>query len=152
MLFILLTGLLVRADGWGGSDRWKRLADYFNVWSCAALFAVLSAFFFPPLVALACGVAFLVWRLPGFNEWENWLNMFWRGWWTSAIGFLLISFVAHQHIIYGLLSVPFAAVYMTIYAGGYKWLPETIWGFSRHVWIEHASGWAFAAAILCIGL
>jgi hypothetical protein len=104
----------------------------------------------PPITALCAGLAFLIWRAPKFHGWENWANMYWRGWWTSAIGFTLVSYAAHGVPYYGLLSVPFAAIYMTIYAGGYKWLPQTILGFNRHVWIEHASGWEFRAFVLVI--
>jgi hypothetical protein len=150
-LSIIITGFLVRADGWGTDDpRWKKVADFLNAWSCAALFALLCAFSAPLLPSAVAGLAFLVWRMPGFNGWENWLNMYWRGWWTSALGFGLLSCVVHGNPCYGILSVPFAAVYMTIYAGGYKWLPQTILGYDHHVWIEHASGWAFRAFILAI--
>jgi hypothetical protein len=147
-MFLILTGFLVRADGWGGDDSWKRVANFFNVWSCSALFALLSVFYAPLITALACGIAFLVWRLPAFHGWDSWVNMYWRGWWTSAIGFTLLSYIVHGHSGYGLLSVPFAAVYMTIYVSGYKWMPQTILSFDRHVWIEHASGWAFGLFIL----
>ena len=150
LLYIILTGFLVRADGWGGAGRWKRGSDAFNAFSCSALFAVLCVFIMPPATAFTAGLAFLVWRLPGFHGWENCLNMFWRGLWTSAVGFTMLSYVAQGHPYYGLLSVPFAAVYMLIYSGAYNWLPEKFWGFNRHVWVEHASGWAFGAFILVI--
>jgi len=143
MLSVILTGFLVRADGWGGSK-------LLNVWSCSALFALLCALSAPLLPSLVAGLAFLLWRAPGFNGWENWLGMYWRGLWTSFLGFTLLSCVARAYPLYGLLSMPFAAVYMLIYSGGYKWLPNKIFGFDRHVWIEHASGWAFDAAILTI--
>lgn len=153
LIHIILTGFLARAAGWGAdSPRWKPVANLFDAWSCAALFALLSAFYVPLLVAPACGVAFLVWRLPGFNKWESWPNMFWRGLGTSVIGFTLVSLVAHGNLYGWVLSIPFAAVYMLIYAGGYKWLPQTILGFDRHVWIEHASGWVFGATILWASL
>jgi hypothetical protein len=170
---IILTGFLVRADGWGTDEpRWQRLAKFFNAFSCAGLFALLCALSSPLLPSLAAGLAFLVWRLPGFrmgglpkiitkfihptrwlaaeNGWQNWRNMFVRGLWTSAVGFTLISLVAHGHIWGVLLAAPFSAAYMLIYSGGYKWLPETIFGFNRHVWIELASGSAFGAFILAV--
>lgn len=150
-LYVVLSGFLVRADGWGTDDpRWKPAAKFFNVWSCGGLFALISAFFVSPLVALAAGGAFVAWRLPGFNKWEDWENMFWRGAWTSFIGFTLVSLAAHDSLLGGVLSVPFSIVYASIYAFGYKYLPQEILGFNKHVWIEHASGWAFSVFILAV--
>jgi hypothetical protein len=151
LLHIILTGFLVRADGWGTDNpRWQRVAKFLNVWSCAGLFTLLSLFYFPPLVALACGASFVLYRISGFNGWQNWLNMLWRGFWPTFIGFTVLSLVAHGVPYWGVLSVPFAALYMLVYAGGYKWLPETILGFNRHVWIEHASGWLFGATVMLV--
>lgn len=149
-LLYIMTGFLVRADGWGSVGRWKRLSDAFNVFSCSALFALLCAFIMPPLTALCAGLAFLIWRLPGFHAWNDWVNMYWRGWWTSAIGFTALSYVVYGHPCYGLLSVPFAAIYTLIYSGAYNWLPNKFFVFNRHVWVEHASGWVFGAFILMI--
>ena len=152
LAYIIIGGLLARADGWGSSSpRWKKLSDFFNAFSCGGLFALATLLLTEDvLTSLAAGVAFIVWRAPGFNSWEKWGAMFWRGLWPSAIGFTLLSYVAHGHGWLGLLALPFSAIYMTIYAGGYKWLPETILGFNRHVWIEHATAWVFGAFILAV--
>jgi hypothetical protein len=66
------------------------------------------------------------------------------------LGFGLLSYVQHGNIDGAIYSVPFAAIYMVIYSGGYRWLPEKVLGLNRHVWIEHASGWAFDAYALMI--
>lgn len=156
LLYILATGFLVRADGWGPINHevaksWHpwvlRASKFFNAWSCSALFAVLSALYFEPLVGAACGLAFLIFRLPGFHGWQNWKEMYWRGLWTSAIGFALIGIAAHVTPYFGFASIPFAALYMLTYAGGYKWLPYDFFGFQLHVWIEQTSGWLLAATI-----
>jgi hypothetical protein len=76
--------------------------------------------------------------------------MVWRGFWPAFIGLTLLSAVAHGHPFYGLLSVPFAALYALIYVGGYKWAPETILGFNRHVWIEQSRGWLIGAMVLAV--
>jgi predicted lysophospholipase L1 biosynthesis ABC-type transport system permease subunit len=159
ILFIIATGFLVRADGWGPQDGWvfatwpewkRRASKFFNVWSCSALFVVLSAFLFPPLVALACGVAFALYRFPGFNPWQVWRYMFLRGLWPTAIGFAIVAAVSGASLWFALLCVPFAVIYASIYSGGYRYLPQTILGLDRHVWIEHASAWAFAPFIILI--
>ncbi len=152
MLYIILTGFLVRADGWASADqKLKPYTDFFNAWPCGGLFGLLTLFMTgDALISLIAGLAFVLFRAPGFDGWQNWLNMFWRGWWTSAIGFSVLSCVAYGHPCFGLLSVPFSAIYMTTYAGGYKWLPEKILNFDRHVWIEHASGWVFGLVVLII--
>jgi hypothetical protein len=145
MIYLIVTGFLVRADGWGG---YPRIDKYFNAITCSLLFALLTAFYASPLVAVVAGFAFWLFRAPGFDGWQNWLNMLWRGFWPTFIGFTVLSLVAHGVPYYGVLSAPFAALYMLIYAGGYKWLPESILGFNRHVWIEHASGWLLGLFIL----
>lgn len=148
----ILAGFLVRADGrWGG------------VWYLGVLFGALCLTFAPPLTALACAAAFVLFRLPGFRNggfalvfdkylpdeqgWQTWPNMFVRGWWTTAIGYGLVSYAEHGNIDGAIYSVPFAAIYMLIYSGGYRWLPAKVLGLERHLWIEHASGWAFMGAI-----
>jgi hypothetical protein len=155
LLYIVFSGFLSRAKGWGAeadAPKWqKKLAAFLSIWTCGGLFALATLLLtLDALTALAAGVAFIVWRNPGFHGWEKWGAMFWRGLWPSAIGFTLLSYVTHGHGWLGLLSLPFSVIYMTIYAGGYKWLPETILGFKRHVWIELASGSAFGAFILAV--
>jgi hypothetical protein len=151
LIYIILTGFLDRAVGWGTDNpRWKRLAEFFEVWTCAGLFLLLSALYYGSLVGAACGAAFIAYRLPGFNGWQNWGAMFLRGLWPTAIGFTLVAATAHAPLFLGLLCVPFAALYMLVYSGGYAWLPETILGLNRHVWIEHASGWLFGAFIVIL--
>lgn len=148
VLYIIITGFLVRADGWGTDDpKYQRVAKFFNVWSCGGLFAVLTLVLTGLwLVSLVAGAAFIVWRMPGFNGWEKYWNMFARGAWTSFIGFTSLSYAAHGFPYCGWVFVPFSFVYAAIYAGGYKYLPNEIEGFGKHAWIEHASGWAFAIA------
>ena len=150
ILYIIFVGFLVRADGWGTEDkRWKKVSDVLNIWTCAILFGLLCLTITDAISAIACVGAFIIWRLPGFDGWQNYKEMYWRGLWTTAIGFTLVALTVHTSFS-GLLSIPFAAIYAAIYTGGYKYLPETILGFNRHVWIEHASGWAFCACILTI--
>lgn len=152
MFYMFLSGLLVRADGWGTDEpRWKSVANFFNAITCALIFAILTIVYTNDIITGFCaGWAFWIWRAPGFHGWEKWGAMFWRGLWSTSIGFTLLSYVAHGHGLLGLLTLPFSVIYMTIYAGGYKWLPETILGFNRHVWIEHASGLVFGAFILAV--
>ena len=152
LAYIVASGFLARADGWGTDDpRWQRVSKFFNAWSCSFLFAILTMVWCKdPLTGYAAGVAFWLFRGPGFHGWQNWGNMFLRGWWTSARGFAVLSCIVYQHPCFGILSVPFAALYMTTYSGGYAWLPEKILGFNRHVWIEHASAWEFSAFVLII--
>lgn len=154
--YIIAAGFLVRADGWGPESqaqaaawpKWVlRASKFFNVWSCAGLFTLLSLFYFHPLVALACGGAFVAYRLSGFHGWQNWREMFWRGLWTSAIGFTVIGLAAYGTPYFGFASIPFAALYALTYSGGYKWLPYSFLGFQLHVWIEHVSGYLLAAFI-----
>lgn len=151
LLYIILTGFLVRADGWGTKDPfWEHAAIIFDAWTCAALFTLISIIYFGFPVGFACGAAFLIYRLPGFDGWTNWKNMFMRGLWPSAIGFAAISLAAHGHAWFTLLAVPFAAMYAAIYVGGYTRFPETFLGLNQHVWIEHASGWLLAVYALLI--
>jgi hypothetical protein len=162
LFYITLTGFLVRADGWGPESnaqaaswpKWKlRASKFFNAWSCGALFAALSlATSGSFLVTLAAFFAFIVWRAPGFNGWQNFWAMFLRGAWTSLLGFAALSWAAAGHPFYGWLFIPFSIVYAAIYSGGYRYLPETIFGFNRHVWIENASGWAFGISVLIVQL
>jgi hypothetical protein len=176
LLYIILAGFLVRADGWGTKDPfWEGAAIFFDAWTCAALFMVISIFYFGFGIGLTCGAAFLIYRVPGFRfgglpdfitlhlppnrwlvetgAWTNYWNMFVRGMWPSALGFALISFMAHGHGWFALLAVPFAAMYAAIYVGGYKRFPETFLGLNQHVWIEHASGWLLAVyAMLIVAL
>lgn len=156
LLYIIFTGFLVRADGWGPESQaqaasWHpwvlRASKFFNAWSCSALFAALSALYFGPLVGVACGLAFLIFRLPGFNGWQNWREMFWRGLWTSAIGFTVIGLASYGTPYFGFAAIPFAALYMLTYAGAYKWLPYSFLGLQLHVWIELVSGYLLAAFI-----
>jgi hypothetical protein len=149
VLYIILTGILSRADGWGDSS-WPRVEKFFNAQTCSILFAILTTFYASPLVALAAGLAFWLFRAAGFDSWTDWFIVFWRGFWPTFIGFTLLSLVAHGIPYWGMLSVPFTALYALIYVGGYKWAPETILGFNRHVWIEHASGWLFGATVMLV--
>lgn len=178
LIDLAAAGFLVRADGWGGSERWEKLSDFFNVFTCSALFATLCALSAPPLDAFAAGLVFLVWRIFGFRNggasertlaripgwlgrtvramvvkeggWQSYTNMFVRGAWTGFIGFTLLSFVVHGHPFYAWLFIPFAATYACIYTGGYMYLPDKILGYDRHVWIEHASGWLLRACVILI--
>lgn len=132
ILYILFGGLLTRADGWGPENdvvraswpEWQRkLADFFNVWSCGGLFGVLSVIYTGNILAFAAGLSFVAWRLPGFDGWERWWPMWWRGFWTSAIGFTFLSLVLHHHPYYGLLAIAMGFGEM-IYPAVYKWLPD----------------------------
>lgn len=146
--YIIATGFLVRASGWGNEGRWKRIAEFFSDYTCAIIFGMLSAIFFEWQTGLACGAAFLLYRVPAFHGWQNWGEMFIRGFWPTAVGFGLIGFAAGTTPLVILLSVPFAALYMLAYSGGYKWLPEIILGFPKHTLIEQASGWLLGAFIV----
>lgn len=157
LAYTIASGFLVRASGWGPESaaqaaswpKWKLwLSEFLSDYTCAAIFGVLSALYFTPLVGAACLLAFLLYRIPAFHGWQNWREMFWRGLWPSAIGFTLIGLAAHGTPDFGFAAIPFAGFYMMAYSGGYKWLPETVLGFNRHVWIEHASKWLFAIFIL----
>lgn len=159
ILSSIATGFLVRADGWGPINHevaksWHpcvlRASKFFNVWSCAALYVMICLVLYTPIVALACGAAFVLFRLPGFNPWQVWRYMFLRGLWTTAAGFFLLCLATDANFMLSLLCVPFAAIYATIYSGGYKWLPQKILGLDRHVWIEHASGWQLHCFIMLI--
>jgi hypothetical protein len=151
VIYLVITGLLVRADGWGTDNpKLQPLAKFFDVWTCASLFTLLSTSLFGVYTGLASGAAFFIYRLSGFDGWKNWKNMYWRGLWTSAIGFTLVSIVVHGHAAYGLLAIPFSAIYMLIYSGAHNYLPENIGGFNKHVWVEHSSGWVFGSFLVFI--
>lgn len=159
LIFMILGGLLVRADGWGPENdtvaaswpKWKLFAaKFFNAITCSLIVAGITAILTTPLTGLAVGLAFWLFRAPGFDGWTNWLHMYWRGFWPTFIGFTALSLLVHNAPYFGLLSLPFAALYMLTYVGGYKWMPETILGYNRHVWIEHISGWLFIAHVLFI--
>lgn len=149
LLYIILTGLLVRADGWGTDNpRWKLYADFFNAYTCGLIFAVLSTIYASDIIAgAAAGLAFIIWRAPGFDGWEIWRNMFIRGLWTSAIGFTILSLVLYGHPFFGLLALPMGCAQALCYAGGYKWLPGRIPEPYVHPVIEIASGICFATLI-----
>lgn len=158
-LFIFLGGMLTRADGWGPANdqvaatwpKWQRwLCDFFNVWSCGGLFAVLALIYTgAPLTSLIAGLAFVAWRLPGFNGWEKWLPMFWRGAWTAAIGFTALSLVVHHHPYFGVLALAMGVAEMIAYSGSYKWLPGRVPDWAVHVIAEISSGVAFTG-LVCI--
>ena len=157
--YIIATGFLVRASGWGPESaaqaaswpKWKRRSsEFLSDYTCAAIFGIISAALFTPMVGIACVVAFLLYRIPAFHGWQNWRNMYWRGLWPLAIGFDLVGIAAHLELHYALFAIPAAIPYMFIYAGGYKWLPSTILGFPKHTWIEHASSIPLALPILLI--
>lgn len=179
LLYIILGGFLARADGWGTDNpRLKPLADFFNAFSCSALFALLCYFSAPLYPSIAAALAFLTWRLFGFRNggmtetiiahipgglgrairamvvkedgWQSYSNMFVRGAWTSLIGLSLVSLTTHGHPFYGLLFIPFAATYACIYTGGHTYLPQTIFGFDKHVWVENASGWLLYITLTAI--
>jgi len=145
--YILLGGLLARADGWGTDNpRLKRLADFFNAATCSGIFAVASTIYADDIIAGICaGLAFYIWRAPGFNRWENWRTMFWRGMWASAIGFTIMSFVLYGHAYGALLSIPMGAAQALCYSGGYKFLQGRIAQAWVHPVIEIASGIFFVA-------
>lgn len=175
LFYIALSGFLVRAEGWhyylpANPTRLhlaiKRIERFFTAITSGLLFGLMCLLVAEPLTALACSLAYMIWRAPGFRNggfagafdkylpdeqgWQTWPNMFVRGWWTSAIGFGLVSYAAQGNLFGAIYSVPFAAIYMVVYSGGYRWLPEKILGLSRHLWIEHASGWAFSRGILVV--
>lgn len=149
VLYIILGGLLARADGWGtDSPRWKRVADFFNAATCGGVFAVASAAYAGDIIAGFCaGLAFYIWRAPGFNQWENWRTMFWRGLWTSAIGFGLMSLILCGHLLGIILALPMGIAQAICYAGGYKWLPGRIAQAWVHPVIEIASGVCFVIVL-----
>lgn len=172
----IITGFLVRAEGWHYylptnpthlQRTIKRIEEFFTAITSGLCFGVLCLFITEPLTALACALAYMFFRVPGFRNgglawafdkhlpdeqgWQTWPNMFVRGWWTTAIGYGLVSYAEHGNIDGAIYSVPLAAIYMVIYSGGYRWLPEKMLGFSRHLWIEHASGWAFFQFVLLAG-
>lgn len=157
LIYIILGGILVRLDGWGPETeaiaaawpKWKlAVTKFFNVWTCGLTFALMTlAYAGSPLTALVAGLAFVAWRLPGFNGWEKWWEMFWRGAWTSAIGFTALSFTVHHHPYYGWLFIPMGIAEMVTYSGSYKWLPGRVPQWAVHVTAEITSGLAFTALV-----
>ncbi len=155
-LYILAGGLLTRADGWGPESEavaaswpsWKhRLVKFFSVWTCGALFGIASLLLSGDILAsFVAAVAFLVWRIPGFNGWEKWGGMWVRGAWPSLIGFTALSFAVHGQPFYGWLFAPFACVYALCYSGSYKWIKYP----QCHIVAEITSGMTFAAFIAVI--
>jgi hypothetical protein len=72
LFHIILAGFLSRADGWGTyTPRWMRIAKFFNAQTCSILFVILTAFYAPPLVAVAAGVAFWLILAQGFDDWRG---------------------------------------------------------------------------------
>jgi len=143
--YILLGGILARADGWGTDEpRWQPFAKFLNAFSCGGLFALATLLLtLDVLTSLAAGVAFIVWRAPGFNQWENWRTMYWRGLWTSAIGYTLVTFTATGEA-WGIAAAPFMGVAMALaYSGSYKWLAK----YNPQVIAEVSSGMAFAGLL-----
>lgn len=142
LIYCVLAGLLVRAEGWGTKDpRWKHVADFFDVVSCSILFSILTYIFgYDLLISLAAGAAFFIFRAPGFRGWEKWLPMFWRGLWTSAIGFTILSYVVNGNLLGGLLAIPMGAAMAICYSGTYKWLPGRIPQWMVHPVAEITSG------------
>jgi hypothetical protein len=152
IIYIILGGLLARADGWGTDEpRWQPFAKFFNAFSCGGLFALATLLLtLDVLTSLAAGVAFIVWRAPGFNQWENWLAMFWRGLWTSAIGFTLVTVVSTGEA-WGITAAPLmGAAQALCYSGGYKFLPGRIAQVFVHPVIEVASGLFFVAHVILL--
>lgn len=152
LLYILLGGLLARADGWGtDTPRWKPLADFFNAATCGAIFAVTSAVYSGDIIAGLCaGLAFFIWRAPGFKGWEKWGAMFWRGLWSAVIGFSIMTLVLYGHPLGALLSIPMGAAQSVCYSGGYKYLPGRIAQAWVHPVIEIVSGAPFVALIMIL--
>lgn len=157
LLYATITALLVRADGWGPESesqflawpKWKReLSNFFSAYTCSLLFGIMMTHQFDLLVGITSAFAFWLYRFPGFNGWQVWRYMFIRGLWPLSIGLALVGLAAHANPYYALLAIPAAPIYATIYYGGYKWLPQTIAGLDRHVWIELASGYLLYALIL----
>lgn len=156
-----LGGLLVRADGWGPENaavaaKWSKLkialAESFNAWTCSALFALLifAVTGFSNPWTLVSGLAFLIWRLPGFHGWQDWWAMFYRGAWTSLIGFTALSFAIDGHPFYGWLFIPMGCAMALAYCGSYKWLLGKIEDNNVHITAEITSGIAFTYFVLLI--
>ncbi len=160
LMFILLGGLLSRLDGWGPENdtvaatwpKWQLdLAKYGNVRTCGLCFAILALIYtFDPLVSLAAGLAFVAFRLPGFDGWEKWLVMFWRGAWTALIGFALLSYAAHGHPYYGWLFLGMGLAEMLAYCVPYNYLLGRLPDWVIHPIAEISSGAAFTAFVCVI--
>lgn len=158
-LFIILGGLLVRADGWGPENdavaatwpTWKlRASKFFNAWSCSAIFAVLGFLYAGNIAGLAAGPAFLAFRLPGFSSWQSWGAMFLRGAWTTFIGFVLLSYAVHGHPFYGWLFIPMGVAEMLAYCVPYNYLIGRLPDWVIHPTAEISSGAAFTAFVCVI--
>ncbi len=155
LLFIILGGLLSRAKGWGakeGAPVWQnKLAEFFSLPTCSALFALLTFIYSGDiLAALTGGAAFAVWRGPGFKGWERWGAMFWRGLWTSTIGFTMMSLVLYNHPYYGLLAIPMGIAEMLAYSGARKWLTGRLSDNGVQIVSEVSSGFALVAYVALI--
>lgn len=152
LLYIILGGLLARADGWGtDSPRWKKCAEFFNVWTCSALFALLTLLYCGDvLTSIASGAAFALFRGPGFKGWEKWGEMFWRGLWTTALGFSIVSFAAHNHSFWCVLAVPMGVAEMVAYSGSRKWLTGHLSDNNIQIVSEISSTMALGAFIALI--
>ena len=156
-IFILLGGILVRADGWGGptepgAPAWqKSIAHFFSGWTCSVVFAFLTLAYTLDFYAFVPAfIAYAAWRVPGFNGWQKWWHMFWRGAWTSAIGFTLLSVVMRNTADYGYLFIAMGAAEALAYSGSYKWLPGRVPDWAVHVTAEISSGLAFTALVAVI--
>jgi hypothetical protein len=159
-IFIFLGGMLVRADGWGPENdeaattwpKWQiKLANFFSAWTSGACFALLTLVYTGDgFAAIAAGLAYVMWRAPGFHGWENWGAMFWRGWWTSAIGFTGLSLVVHMHPYFGALSIAMGVSEMVSYSGAYRFLPGRVPAWVVHAAAEITSGLAFSALVIQI--
>lgn len=143
-LVILLGGLLVRLDGWGGTPRWL------STWVLGILSGLAVSLVTSDVYGLFAAIAFIAWRLPGFNQWERWLNMFWRGMWPTAITFPVLSYIATGNTWWGLLAIPMGFAEALAYSGAYKWLPGRVKEWVVHVVAEITSGFFFTAFIMLI--
>lgn len=137
LIYMVIGGLLGRLDGWGGHK-------YANVWVCGLLFAVATLILFGDFTAaMLCWTGFVLFRAPGFDEWQDWLKMYWRGFWPSAIFFTILSLYVVGHFGYGLLAFLMGAVEMLMYSGTFKYRVK--YGDKRvHIIVELVTTAAFA--------
>ena len=148
LIIVILGGLLARIDGWGGGNsKWgKFIAEHGSVWVCGGVFGLMFAtkdLWLGPIAA----AAFIAWRLPGFNKWENPINMLWRGMWTSAIGFGLLSiYTGFSQPL--LLAALMGGAQALFYSGTYKHLRGRIADPWLHVVAEVGSGLAYTTLFL----
>ncbi len=145
LIYIILGGLLARADGWGTDEpRWQPFAKFFNAFSCGGLFAFATLLLtLDVMTSLAAGVAFIVWRAPGFHGWEKWGAMFWRGLWTSAIGFTLVTFASTGEA-WGIAAAPFMGIAQALcYSGVRKLLTGRLSDNGVQAVSEVTSGMSF---------